>query len=58
MPFWQREYYDHWVRDGREFAKIRLYIENNPVTAGLAPEAAKYPRSSAFEASKIAGLPA
>src|SRR5262249_37613793 len=39
MPFWQREYYDHWVRDGREFARIRLYIENNPVTAGLAPEA-------------------
>jgi putative transposase len=35
-PFWQKESYDHWVRDHQEFEKIRAYIENNPVKAGLA----------------------
>ena len=33
--FWQRESFDHWVRNEAEEAKIRLYIENNPVKAGL-----------------------
>ena len=33
--FWQDESFDHWVRNSREFEKIRVYIENNPVSAGL-----------------------
>jgi putative transposase len=33
--FWQEESYDHLVRDEREFEKIRRYIEQNPVRAGL-----------------------
>ena len=33
--FWQRESFDHWVRNEAEEAKIRLYIENNPVKANL-----------------------
>ena len=33
--FWQDESYDHLVRDGPEFERIRGYIERNPVTAGL-----------------------
>ncbi|MCU1337557.1 MAG: hypothetical protein JWO19_3138 [Bryobacterales bacterium] len=33
--FWQKESYDHWVRNRREFQKIRAYIETNPVKAGL-----------------------
>ena len=38
--FWQRESFDHWVRNVEEEAKIRSYIENNPVKDGLcrAPE--------------------
>jgi putative transposase len=38
-PFWQSESYDHLVRSS-EFDRIRRYIENNPVKAGLvaAPE--------------------
>ena len=32
---WCREYYDHWVRSGREFMNIVEYIRNNPVKAGL-----------------------
>src|SRR4029077_9686016 len=35
-PFWQRESYHHWVRDESQMSRIVAYIENNPVTAGLA----------------------
>jgi mutator protein MutT len=34
-PFWQREYYDHWIRSEKEFFSIVKYIERNPVSAGL-----------------------
>jgi putative transposase len=33
--FWQVEYYDHYVRDKREFLNIIYYIANNPVKAGI-----------------------
>jgi REP element-mobilizing transposase RayT len=46
-PFWQAESYDHWVRDQREWDRIKAYIENNPVKAGLVSRAADYPWSSA-----------
>jgi putative transposase len=45
-PFWQEESYDHLVRNG-EFEKIRGYIEENPVRAGLAKSAGEFPWSSA-----------
>ena len=44
--FWQEESYDHLVRNGQEFEKIRDYIEQNPVRAGLAREASDYLWSS------------
>jgi putative DNA methylase len=47
QSFWQEESYDHLVRDGGEFQRIRLYIENNPVRTGLAPEPSAYRWSSA-----------
>jgi REP element-mobilizing transposase RayT len=34
--FWQHESYDHFVRDERELERIRRYVINNPVRAGLA----------------------
>jgi putative transposase len=46
-PFWQKESYDHWVRDEAEFRRIRAYIENNPVKAGLVKISEEYPWSSA-----------
>jgi len=46
-PFWQKESYDHWVRDHTEFFRIRAYIENNPVKAGLVRSPEDYPWSSA-----------
>ncbi len=29
-PIWQRNYYEHVIRDERDHANIRAYIENNP----------------------------
>jgi len=33
--FWQREYYDHLVRDGKDLTRIIEYVRNNPQKAGL-----------------------
>jgi putative transposase len=45
-PFWQKKSYDHWVRNQSEFHRIRAYIENNPVKAGLVKISDEYPWSS------------
>jgi len=50
-PFWQDESYDHWVRDEREFNRICGYIEENPVSAGLASAPEDWPWSSVAQAS-------
>ena len=47
QPFWQKESYDHWVRDAAEFAKITHYVEHNPVKAGLVSTPEEWPWSSA-----------
>jgi len=46
-PFWQKETYDHWVRNETEHARIVAYIENNPVQAGLVAKPEDYRWSSA-----------
>ena len=33
--FWQREYYDHLIRDEEEFYRIAEYVLSNPRKAGL-----------------------
>jgi len=33
--FWQREYYDHLIRDERELWRVIEYVRDNPVKAGL-----------------------
>jgi len=33
--FWQREYYDHVVRDKRDLKRVTSYVLENPVRAGL-----------------------
>jgi REP element-mobilizing transposase RayT len=55
-PFWQDESYDHLVRNQREFEKIRNYIAENPVSAGLVSEAREYRWSSGGWATR--GSPA
>ena len=53
QPFWQGESYDHSVRDDREFTRIKAYIENNPVKAGLVANAEDYLWSSAARKAEM-----
>jgi len=46
QPFWQRESYDHWVRNSDEWTRIARYIERNPLKANLV-RAIEYRWSSA-----------
>jgi putative transposase len=46
-PFWQKESYDHWVRNEVAYERIRRYIENNPVKAGLVKNAFEFSWPSA-----------
>jgi putative DNA methylase len=50
-PFWQEESYDRLVRNAQEFERIRNYIEENPVRAGLVKDAVEYRWSSAGRAA-------
>jgi len=45
--FWQTESFDHWVRNPEEWQRIRAYIEQNPVKAGLVANPKDWPWSSA-----------
>lgn len=45
--FWQRDYYDREVRDGAHYERLVLYVENNPVKAGLVAKADEWKWSSA-----------
>jgi putative transposase len=47
QPFWQDESYDHYLRDVRQMERTIAYIEENPVSAGLAPSPEKWSWSSA-----------
>jgi len=46
-PFWQDESYDHLIRSKAEFERVRAYIENNPVKAGLVTTPEEFRWSSA-----------
>jgi REP element-mobilizing transposase RayT len=46
--FWQKEYFDRYIRSARHFAKVVAYIENNPVKARLCAQAEDWPFGSAF----------
>ena len=41
--FWQHESYDHVVRDEAELLRIRRYVLNNPVRAGLVQQWDEWP---------------
>jgi putative DNA methylase len=50
-PFWQEESFDRLVRSDEEFDRIRFYIEQNPVKAGLVLTAEAFLWSSAGTAT-------
>jgi REP element-mobilizing transposase RayT len=45
--FWQDESFDRWIRNTSEWNRVRSYIEQNPVTAGLVRSPSEWPWSSA-----------
>jgi putative transposase len=45
--FWQREYWDRYIRDESHFNRARHYIEWNPVKANLVRSPEEWPWSSA-----------
>ena len=59
QPFWQREYFDTWMRTSQELASVIAYVEENPVAAGLARRAEDWPWSSAskYTGGETAGAP-
>jgi len=46
--FWQKEYFDRYIRNARHFTKVSAYIENNPVKARLCERAEDWPFGSAW----------
>jgi len=42
--FWQREWYDHCIRDPSKLPAVLKYIENNPSNAGISSFVDKVPR--------------
>gem|GEM_PF-2377851 len=51
--FWQRESYDHLVRDEADFARIFEYILQNPVKAGLCAKPEDWPYLGVAEALEL-----
>ena len=45
--FWQKEYFDRYIRNTKQFARTVAYIENNPVKANLCDRPEDWPFSSA-----------
>jgi REP-associated tyrosine transposase len=43
--FWEKESYDHVVRDDREFDRVVKNVLNNPVKAGLVKDWKQWPWS-------------
>lgn len=42
-PFWQSDWFDRWSRNDSETARMRDYIRNNPVKAGLVSRCEDHP---------------
>jgi REP element-mobilizing transposase RayT len=47
--FWQKEYFDRYIRDSKHFYAVFNYIENNPVKARLCRSKEDCKFSSAFK---------
>ena len=51
---WQDDFFDTFMRDDEHQAAEVLYIERNPVNAGLVPKAIEWPWSSAARSASMA----
>jgi putative transposase len=53
--FWERDYYDRYIRDEDHLHDARQYTRENPVKAGLCEKAEEWRFGSAWEKRKTAG---
>jgi len=53
--FWQREYFDRWIRSDKHLASVIAYVEGNPVRSGLAANPEEWRWSSAHKEPPILG---
>lgn len=53
QPFWQKESYDHWIRDEADLIHCCHYTEMNPVKASLCAYPGDWPWSSASQRPRI-----
>ncbi|MBT3194021.1 MAG: hypothetical protein HN341_15875 [Verrucomicrobia bacterium] len=42
-PVWQSDYFDRYLRSGESYGEKWLYVEQNPVRAGLVTDAEQWP---------------
>jgi putative transposase len=54
---WQRRYWEHTIRDGRDYAAHMDYIHFNPVKHGLAEHPADWPFSSFAKCVRLGMYP-
>jgi len=54
---WRRRYWEHQIRDDRDFERHVDYIHYNPVKHGLAPYPADWPYSSVHRYLRLGLLP-
>lgn len=43
MAVWQPDYFDRFLRSGESYSEKWAYVQNNPVRAGLIPQADDWP---------------
>ncbi|HYQ91201.1 MAG TPA: transposase [Candidatus Competibacteraceae bacterium] len=55
---WQRRYWEHWIRDERDFARHVDYIHYNPVKHGYVSRPVEWPYSSLHRYIQRGVLPA
>ena len=48
-PIWQREFFDHLLRNNESYVQKWEYVFNNPVRAGLVKEAQEWPWQGEIE---------
>ncbi|HEY7311822.1 MAG TPA: transposase [Gemmataceae bacterium] len=53
--FWEEDYFDRFIRDDDHFVSAKVYIENNPVKAGLCSRPEDWLLSSASYDDKAGG---
>lgn len=55
-PFWQRDYWDRYIRNEHHLHCVRTYIEANPVMAGLTRLPSEWRWSSAWHSAKASKM--